>query len=184
MPELHTDEKWLPVRGYEGLYEVSNLSRIRSLDMVKRGPYGSTFIAKGRILRQVATKGSGKHKARPVVSLCNKGVRTTQRVHKVVAIAWVPGWFEGAIVNHLDNNAFNNLPSNLEWTTYRGNSAHAVSIGAIGPNSKYRIHNVDTGVVYDSISKASRESGIAYSTLNRMLKGISRNTTSLILKAA
>ena len=50
-------------------------------------------------------------------------------VHKLVGLAWVEGWFEGAIINHLDGDKANPRWDNLEWTTHAGNVAHALKTG-------------------------------------------------------
>lgn len=126
MPEITQVENWKPVEGYEGLYEVSDLARVRSL---RRTYFGRTQIVSEKILKNNLNK-NGIRKSRYRITLTKRGVKKNFYVHALVAKEWVSGWFEGAIVNHLDNDPLNNLPSNLEWTTYRGNTAHAIAIGA------------------------------------------------------
>ena len=64
------------------------------------------------------------------ILLCGETRRKHHLVHRLVALAFlgVPD-FDGAVCNHIDGVKTNNVPSNLEWTTSKGNSAHAVAIG-------------------------------------------------------
>lgn len=87
-------EKWLSIKDYEGLYEVSNLGRVRSL------------ISNGLILKQSKDK-NGYH----VVSLKRKSFR----VHRLVAIAFIPNPNDLEQVNHKDEDKSNNTVHNLEW---------------------------------------------------------------------
>ncbi len=69
-----------------------------------------------------------------VPGLCSGHLHITYKdknvnVHKLVGLAWVKGWFEGAIINHLDGNKANPRWDNLEWTTHAGNTAHALKYG-------------------------------------------------------
>lgn len=57
-------------------------------------------------------------------------------VHRLVASAFVDGYKEGLVVNHLDSNPMNNHFTNLEWTTHAGNSQHMVASGRFTPPNK------------------------------------------------
>lgn len=59
-----------------------------------------------------------------VVKQSNESRRLRVLLHRLVAIAWVPGYQEGLTVNHIDGNKMNNMPSNLEWVTKSENSRH------------------------------------------------------------
>lgn len=60
------------------------------------------------------------------------------RVHRLVALVWVTGWFDGAVVNHIDYNRTNNKAENLEWVTYRDNQIHSAENVSAG-KCKYGI---------------------------------------------
>lgn len=110
-------EIWKDIEGYDGKYQVSNLGRIRSVDhyiyVDKRN--GTTYRKKvaGRILK--TSKVASGYLATSL------GVNNSIRVHRVVAKAFVPGFFEGADVNHKDENKQNNKQDNLEWVTHKDN---------------------------------------------------------------
>lgn len=87
----------------------------------------------------------------------------TLPVHRAVALAWVKNVDpeKNVVVNHLDGNKVNNESYNLEWTTYSGNSFHAVNTDLRSDNTRCRLRDFETGIVLDfcSISQASRYLG-------------------------
>ena len=74
-------EQWKPVVGYEGLYEVSNLGRVKSLSREVVGNGGSTYMTKERILKPASKK-------YPQVSLSKDGTQKSYRVHTLVVEAF------------------------------------------------------------------------------------------------
>lgn len=122
------DEEWRDVVGFEGFYQVSSLGRVRSLDRYVDGK-----MVNGRILRslkrgRILTQKIDRY-GYPCVVLCKSGDRFDITAHRLVAIAFVHGNFEGAQVNHIDGVKTNNIPSNLEFCTSRENTVHAFAIG-------------------------------------------------------
>lgn len=105
-------EIWKDIEGHQG-YQVSNLGRVRSVDrMVKSAIHKKgERLMRGRIRKQF---------------LLNSGYLAVPThpqivVHRAVAMAFVPGRFEGAQVNHKDENRLNNRWDNLEWVTQQEN---------------------------------------------------------------
>ena len=123
-------EKWLPVAGFEGLYEVSDHGGVRSVDRVVPSRHGQTRVMRGKVLK-LSTDENG------YVSLIlyPKHVQGQPRkycrslVHRLVATAFVNGWAEELEVNHIDFNRGNNSAANLEWKTPSGNVQHSVQAG-------------------------------------------------------
>ncbi|WP_181008468.1 NUMOD4 domain-containing protein [Sphingomonas montanisoli] len=116
-----TVEVWLPVRGYEGLYEVSNLGRVRrDLNTPARG-----ISVPGHVLQRVDA-GQGYD----IVSLCRDGVTTNWRVHRLVLIAFCgPEPFDGAQACHNDGQPKNCALTNLRWASPIDNQADRVRHG-------------------------------------------------------
>lgn len=106
-------EIWKDIVGYEGLYQVSNFGRVKSF---RKG--------KEKLLKQhKSTTGYFR------VGLRKDGMRQDWKVHRLVAIHFVPNKDGYPIINHIDGNKENNLPSNLEWCTQGWNVQHAYNIG-------------------------------------------------------
>lgn len=116
-------EEWRPVKGFDGLYEVSNHARVRSLDRISRSKHrnGKSFTrkVKGHIITQRVNKNGYL-----TVRLSKDGERKKYLVHRLVAIAFVPNPYELPFVNHKDDTPKNNMPDNLEWCTHLYNMAY------------------------------------------------------------
>lgn len=116
-------EIWADIPNYEGLYQVSNLGRIRSLDKIvdnKRGIYKKY----GRI--KTISNASYGYKS---VGLCKDGVRKTWLIHILVAKAFIPNPLGKRTINHINCNKTDNRVCNLEWATYSENIKHAFAHG-------------------------------------------------------
>lgn len=139
-------EVFVPINGYEGLYEVSNRGRVKSLAK-------EWFNKEGRLIgrkKDSIIKAGRRKKGYDFVVLCNgSGVKKYVSIHRIVAQHFVENPNGYNIVNHLDSNMRNNYFENLEWTTYSGNAIHAFANGrrrgAKGeshPMSKYTLEDV------------------------------------------
>ena len=155
-------EKWLPVQGYEKLYEVSNEGRIRSIC----GRYGY-----GNIIAQ-----STNNKGYPVVCLCNKGVQKTFSVHRLVAKEFIPNPMDLPCVNHKDTDKTNNKVSNLEWCSYYYNNIYGDRLTKSAIKRSKQVRCIETGVIYQSAYAAQRLTGIHQSKISDCCNG-KRKTT-------
>lgn len=110
-------EEWLPIPGYEGLYEVSDLGRIRRVGAAK----GATV---GAILRQQP------HNAYLLVYLSRHGKIATLAVHRIVCYAFHgPPPLGKNHVLHEDDDGHNNRPGNLRWGTQAENNREMYAKG-------------------------------------------------------
>lgn len=115
-------ETWLPVVGYEGIYEVSDLGR------VKRVRHTAGTHA-GRLLSTRA-----RQAGYPVVRLSVHNEQVMHRVHRMVAEAFLgPPPTPRAEVHHVDHDRENNNVANLEWVTHGENIKAAVDAGIFAP---------------------------------------------------
>lgn len=123
-------EEWKPVLGYEDLYEVSNLGRVRSLDRIERIPDKNGVyhdrVRKGMILKQ---NYDGRRNYLHV-SLRRNGNGVSRNVHRIVAQAFVPNPNGYAEVNHKDEDKTNNSVENLEWCDHKYNSRYGSKLTA------------------------------------------------------
>ena len=122
-----TEEIWKSIPGYEGIYEASNLGRIRTaLGKTTRNARFNSRTWKQRVLKQ-KINGSKRKDAR--VDLWKNGTRKTHLVARLVASAFIPVFNENMTVNHIDGNHLNNNASNLEWCSIEDNLHHAFRTG-------------------------------------------------------
>lgn len=112
---MKNNEIWRPVEGYEGLYEVSDLGRVRSIGWNNLPHYcGGVRKRKGVILIPSKT---GPERNYMRVQLCREGTVVRSRIHRLVARAFpeICGeWFDGCDVHHLNENTFDNRAVNLK----------------------------------------------------------------------
>lgn len=110
-------EEWRNIAGFEGIYMVSNLGRVKN---VKR----DSILSPGR-----NSKGYLR------VILCNNGTKKQVLVHRLVALAFIPNPDGKREVNHIDCNKQNNAVSNLEWVTHSENMRHMHDAAKIGADT-------------------------------------------------
>lgn len=112
-------EIWKSISGYEGLYEVSNLGNVRSVDRVVQSRWGDCKM-KGRILKPGITK-----QGYFVVVLCKDGVMKTFKKSRLVAIAFIPNPENKREVNHVKGIKTDDRVTELEWSSPSENVIHA-----------------------------------------------------------
>jgi hypothetical protein len=110
-------ERWLPIPEWEGLYQVSSLGRVRSLDRVVTYSGGPPRSLRGCVLRTSAQ--SSGHLG---VALCRDGKPQRRSVHSLVLLAFVGPCPPGQEGCHGDGNPGNNHVGNLRWDTRRENA--------------------------------------------------------------
>lgn len=116
-------ESWLPVLGYEGLYEVSNFGRVKSLDRTKTNRWGE-YVMPGRVLRSAVVPGEY-----PIVALTKDGKIKSRRVHLLVLESFVGPRPTGMFACHNDGDATNSHLSNLRWDTASANTYDKIRHG-------------------------------------------------------
>lgn len=167
------NEIWKDVVGYEGLYQVSNLGNVKSIDRFVNHMYGS-IKRKSILIKPVEVKGYKQ------VRLSANNKTRAFLLHRIVADAFVNGKsLENKWVNHIDGNKFNNTPSNLEWCTNSHNLKHAFITGLRkalkgenNPNSKLnwgKINDIRTS------TKTAKELGLLYNVNPCYIRTIKNN---------
>lgn len=110
------DERWLPVVGYEGLYEVSDVGDIRSVDRMKPNRWGGNSQLRGHAMAAV-TDSDGYR----VVNLYRAGHRQMLKAHRIVLEAFVGPCPHGLQCLHEDDVRSHNAIGNLSWGTAQKN---------------------------------------------------------------
>lgn len=147
------NETWLPVAGYEGLYEVSNLGRVRSL-------------VSGRVRRPAKDHGGYL-----IVTLCKNGEQKTYRAHRLVATAFHENPLNLPEVNHRNEVKTDNRAMNLEWCDATYNNAYGTRIERIStPVYQY---DLDGAFVawYPSTAEAARRTGVNHGAISSCASG-------------
>lgn len=166
-------EEWKDIEGYEGLYQVSNLGRVRSLDHYASN--GRTMILyRGKVLSQnLGTNGYYS------VQLCKNNIPKRREIHRLVAETFLKRTSGKDIVNHKDEVKTNNHVDNLEWCTptYNTNYGDAISKRSERmkgrPNKKkwVKVRCNETGVYYESVKHAAEATGVHRSAISMVLNG-------------
>ena len=110
-----TEEIWCPIKGYEGLYEVSDKGRVKSLK-----------FGKERILKLIRDQNGYL-----LINLYKNGEMKTYRIHSIVAKTFIPNPDNLPEVNHKDEDKTNNSVINLEWCDQKYNCNYGTRIKRI-----------------------------------------------------
>lgn len=115
-------EVWKDVVGYEGVYQISNKGRVKSLDRFCIFN-GSRRIRRGNIMKPFDNRGYLR------VGLYKDSKQKKLFIHRLVAEAFIPRPAGKDFINHIDGDPKNNRIENLEWCTPRENTIHAYKTG-------------------------------------------------------
>lgn len=119
----HYTEEWRDIKDYEGLYQISNYGRVRSL--TRTDSLGR--IWKGKIRTAWFPKGKDKHY--PSIMLSKNSKKTRRELHRLVLEAFVGPCPDGLEGCHQDGDKKNNKLDNLRWDTRQGNFEDNISNG-------------------------------------------------------
>ncbi len=136
-------EQWRDIKGYEGLYQVSNLGNIKSLQRIQCYDYANNGVRK-RVTseKQLIPSPTGENHYL-CVTLYKNGKRCTKAIHRLVAETFMPNPLGLPQVNHKDEDKFNNSASNLEWCS----SKYNINYGSANSRRSNRLKAVKGGVL-------------------------------------
>lgn len=126
------EEIWKDIQGYNGIYQVSNIGRVRSLDRIITYSNGVRVNTKGKILN-----GYKKKNGYLQVDLYKNNVKKKYYIHRLVLMAFSPCEnMQELEVNHKDENKENNALDNLEWCKHKYNCDYGTRNEKVSNGSK------------------------------------------------
>lgn len=125
-------EIWKDIPGYEGLYQVSNLGRVKRLEYKRENNLIKTMSTFKEHILKPAKQTSGYM----YIVLCKNNKTKGFRVHRLVAEAFISNPYNLPQVNHIDANKSNNNVNNLEWCSRSENMQHAYSHNLINQSTE------------------------------------------------
>ena len=156
-----TKEVWKDIEGYEGVYQVSNKRRVKSLSYHHSGKEG--------ILKQCKSK-DGYLK----VCLFKNGKQTTFSVHRIVASAFINNYNNYPEINHKDEDKTNNCVENLEWCDRKYNVNYGSAIEKMVQTRKLRkkILCIETNQIFNSCRDAGKSVNVDHGNISKCANGI------------
>lgn len=141
-------ENWKSIKGYEGLYEISDLGRIKS------------YKRKNVII--LVQENNARY---DLIYLCKGKTKKRFLIHRLVAEAFIPNNENKLEVNHIDGKRKNNCAYNLEWCTRSENAIHSYANGlqkvVFGDESHYHKLTEKQVLEIRSIGKTMYQKDIA-----------------------
>jgi len=162
---MNSTEIWKDIEGFEGLYQVSNMGRVRSLD--RKDARGNH--RKGKMRADECDRYGYR-----TVSLCRDGNAKHRLVHRLVAEAFIPNPDGLSEVNHLDEDKMNNAVSNLEWCSRPYNinyGTHNERMAKANERPIYVVSGSGHHYYFGSIKKAAELLGLSRGAVSSCLHG-------------
>lgn len=170
------EEIWKPINGYEGLYEVSNMGRVKSLPKTVEQYYGYK-ITNERMLKQ-----SPDRKGYMMAWLYKNKKRKTMKVYRLVANAFIPNPESKPQIDHINAINTDNRACNLRWCTGKENFHNPISyrrnseskFGRKNHNAKSVVQLSLDGIpirIWDCINDVKRELGFHHSHISQCCSG-------------
>lgn len=159
------NETWKDIKGYENLYQVSNMGRVKSLKRLILSPTGN-YYSKEKIMTINPNDGIGYVKIRLFKNSKSKPVR----IHRLVAEAFIPNPENKKDINHKNGIKHDNRAENLEWATRSENETHSVKVLGKKHFTK-KTMCVETGEVFNSITEAAKRYNTTCNCITRVLTG-------------
>lgn len=175
-------ELWKDIKGYEGFYQISNNGNVRSVDRIIIYRNGKRYKYKGvNLNKSKDTRGYLQ------VGFNVSGVKSTHRIHRLVAMNFIDGYKSDKEVNHIDGDKNNNSVKNLEWVTSSENTKKGYDLGLFekarkaaaesAKGNSYRSKAVEIYVksneeylIFDSARNASRNFGWSVNYFTQLLR--------------
>lgn len=176
------EEIWKDVKGYEGLYQVSNAGRVKSIDRLV-SQQGRARLYRGTIMAQYKNKNGYC-----AIRLSRNNNKKGFLVHRLVAEAFIQNHMNLPFVNHKDEKQSNNNVENLEWCTptYNVNYGTSTLRRSIKMGESVDQYSLDGELIgnYYSLKQAEKITGVPHSIINSCCKGKQSSAGGFVWKYA
>ena len=169
-------EVWKDIKDFEGLYQISNLGRIKSMQRYVKNKSSKRVVKEKMLKNQINNKGYYS------VILRKNGKTFTKTVHRLIAIAFIENKNNYPCINHKDGNKLNDKLDNLEWCSYKHNIREAYRLGLNKYTNLINFKNLPKKVLqfdkngnfikeFDSIREASKIADVCYNSISLNCRG-------------
>ena len=118
------EEIWKDIKGFEGIYQVSNIGRVKNLERKVKCKNNSYRVIKEKILKPNKSKHTGYY----MVTLSKNGKQNTYSVHRLVATAFLDNPENKPCVDHINTIRTDNRIENLRWVSYEENYYNPITL--------------------------------------------------------
>lgn len=162
-------EEWRDVLNFEGLYLISNLGNVKSVERFKRNNSGTQFVNE-RLLSLTPDKDGYLR-----VCLSKDGLHYVKSVHRLVAEAFIPNTNNLPVVNHKNEDKQDNRVENLEWCTVQYNTMYGTGRLRTSMKQGRAVEQLDLyGNIIEtfySMSVASKMTGVPQPNIHKVCNG-------------
>lgn len=168
-------ERWKPIRGYIGYYEISNKGTVKSLSRKIRSGFKYALV---RVTKEILLKPYIGRDGYYYFLISKNGSKKHFAMHRLIATHFIPNPRKNREVDHIDRNRLNNEIKNLRWVTPKENINHArnsegvrmmCSFGEKNPGSKLKEHEV---LSIRSDSRKNKDIADQYNVSRRLISFI------------
>lgn len=177
MSEINMTEIWKDIKGYEGLYQVSNIGRVKSLERTVIRKNGRKQTIRERILKRSANQDGYLQ-----IDLYDSYGKKRFAVHRLVCEAFHQNPKNKPCVNHIDEDKTNNTASNLEWCTAKENCNHGTRNARIAKSVGQYTRDGKLIKVWQSAHEAQRLLGYDQSNISAVALGKRKTAYGFVWK--
>lgn len=174
-------ETWRQIRGYEGIYDISSLGRVKSLRRREHSDKRGYYVVQEKVLKPISNG-----KGYLGVILTKNGEHEHYYIHRLVAEAFIPNPKNYPQINHKNEDKSDNSCENLEWCTslYNMNYGNTQERKAEFFKKKVAQYSLDGKLIaiYDSITEAAKQNGFLVSPISNCFVGRYKTSYGFIWK--
>lgn len=175
-------EEWVDIKGYEGLYQISNQGRVKSVGRYYWNVHNKSYSFFPERILKPYMHGKGYFR----VILSNSQNQTKFLVHRLVAEAFIPNPLNLPQVNHKNEIKTDNRVENLEWCDNKYNCNYGILKKENSKRGRREVLQFDLQgkyiAKYEGVKQAGEANGIRYQYISRICRGLKAPETNYLWK--